>query len=164
MRPSVTAKESERRRRLAVHAVIKQKMTVESVAKKYQVQIRAVYRWLAAYRKGGDRAIAAKPAPGAPRKLNRNNLKRLEKIILKGAKAAGFANDLWTCARIAEVIKREFGVTYHFNHVGKILAQMGWSPQRPEKRAIERNEKAIRSWVKKEFPEIKKKPAKPMQS
>ena len=164
MRPPVTARESERRRRLAVDAALKQKMTVESVAKKYQVQVRSVYRWLAAYRKGGYRAIAARPAPGAPRKLSKNSLNRLEKIILKGAKAAGFANDLWTCARIAEVIKREFGVKYHFNHVGKILSQMGWSPQRPEKRAIERSEKAIRNWVKKEFPGIKKKPAKPMQS
>lgn len=162
MRPPITAKESEKRRKLAVDAVTKEKQTVSSVAKRYNVQVREVYRWLAAFRKGGARAIAAKPAPGAPRKLRRNNLKKLERIILKGAQAAGFANDLWTCARIAEIIKREFGVKYHFNHVGKILAQMGWSPQRPEKRALERNEKSIRGWVKKEFPRIKKKPVKPM--
>ena len=95
---------------------------------------------------------------GAPRKLTDKDLKHLEKMILKGAKAQGFANDLWTCARIAELVKREFGVDYHFNHVGKILARMGWSPQRPEKRAIGRDERRIKSWVKTEFPRIKKKP------
>ena len=159
MRPSVPSKELEKRRRKAVGAVINEKMSAESVARQYQVRVRTLYRWLAAYRKLGDKGIQAKPAPGAPRKLTDKDLKLLEKKILKGAKAAGFANDLWTCARIAELIKRDFGVEYHFNHVGKILARMGWSPQRPEKRAIERDDRRIKGWVKTEFPRIKKKPA-----
>lgn len=159
MRPSVSAKELERRRRKAVDAVIKDKMTVASVAKRFHVNLRTIYEWLAAYRKNGDEGIKAKPAPGAPRKLKKSNLKLLEHKILKGAKAAGFPNDLWTCARIKDVIKKEFGVDYHFNHVGKILAAMGWSPQRPEKRAIERDDKRIQDWVKKDFPRIKKKPS-----
>lgn len=159
MRPSVPSKELEKRRQRAVDAVIKDEMTVASVARRFQVNIRTLYAWLAAYKKSGAKGIQAKPAPGAPRKLKKSDLKILEKKILKGAKAAGFPNDLWTCARIAELIKKEFGVEYHFNHVGKILAQMGWSPQRPEKRAIERDDRRIQDWVKKEFPRIKKKPA-----
>ena len=158
MRPSVPSKELEKRRRRAVDAVIKNKMTVESVARQFKVNIRTMYAWLASYKTSGPKGLHARPAPGAPRKLAKKDLKKLEKKILKGARAAGFPNDLWTCARIADLIKREFGVDYHFNHVGKILAQMGWSPQRPEKRAIERDDKRIQNWIKKEFPLIKKKP------
>jgi transposase len=157
MRPSVPSKELEKRRQRAVDAVIKDKMTVASVARRFQVNIRTVYTWLAAFKKSGAKGLRAKPAPGAPRKLKKGDLKLLEKKILKGARAAGFPNDLWTCARVAELIKREFGIDYHFNHVGKLLAQMGWSPQRPEKRAIERDDRRIRNWVKKDFPRIKKK-------
>ena len=158
MRPSVPSRELEKRRRRAVNAVVKDGMTVASVARRFQVNIRTMYMWLAAYRKKGTKGLEARPAPGAPRKLAKKDLKVLEKKILKGARAAGFPNDLWTCARIAELIKKEFGVEYHFNHVGKILAGMGWSPQRPEKRAVERDDHRIQNWVKKEFPRIKKKP------
>jgi transposase len=158
MRPSVPARELEKRRRRAVDTVLNDKMTVEAAARKFKVNIRTMYTWLAAYKASGAKGLDAKPAPGAPRKLAKKDLKVLEKKILKGARAAGFPNDLWTCARIAELIKKEFGVDYHFNHVGKILAQMGWSPQRPEKRAIERDDKRIQHWVKREFPRIKKKP------
>lgn len=158
MRPSVPSKELEKRRRRAVDAVVKDGMTVASTARRFQVNIRTMYLWLAAYRRSGSKGIEARPAPGAPRKLAKKDLKVLERKILKGARAAGFPNDLWTCARIAELIKKEFGVEYHFNHVGKILAKMGWSPQRPEKRAVERDDRRIQDWVKKEFPRIKKKP------
>lgn len=147
MRPSVPSKELEKRRQRAVEAVNKDKMTVASVSRRFQVNIRTLYRWLAAYNESGVKGIQAKPAPGAPRKLEKSNLKLLEKKILKGARAAGFPNDLWTCARVAELIHKEFGIEYHFNHVGKILAQMGWSPQRPEKRAIESDDRRILGWV-----------------
>jgi len=159
MRPSVTSKELEKRRLRAVEAVLKDQLTVAAVAKRFKVYLRTLYLWLARYRQYGHPGIAARPAPGAPKKLQEKDLKRLEKKILKGAKAAGFPNDLWTCARIRDLIKKEFGVDYHFNHVGKLLARMGWSPQRPTKQAIERDDRRIRHWVKVEMPRIKKKPA-----
>lgn len=158
MRPAVGSKDLEKRRIRAVEEVIKEKRTVGSVAKKFQVNLRTLYRWLRGYREKGMTGISARPAPGAPKKLQSKQLKKLENKILRGAKANGFPNDLWTCARIKELIKREFDVDYHMNHVGKILAQMGWSPQRPKMQAIERDDGRIQEWVKKEVPKIKKKP------
>jgi len=100
MRPLVPSKELEKRRQRAVDAVIKDKMTVASVARRFQVNIRTVYTWLAAFKTSGAKRLPAKPAPGAPRKLKKGDLELLEKKILKGERAAGFPNDLWTCARI----------------------------------------------------------------
>ena len=77
-------------------------------------------------------------------------------VLLKGPLAAGFATDLWTLARVAEVIDREFGVRYHPGHVWYILRDMGWSCQKPERRARERDEAAIEQWHAEEWPEAKK--------
>jgi transposase len=82
----------------------------------------------------------------------------LEKALLKGARAAGYATDLWTCPRVAELIARRFGVRYHVDHIGRLLHSLGWSPQKPTRRAIERDEAGIQRWIKEEWPRIKKKP------
>lgn len=158
-RPLGSGKKLEERRLRAVLEVVNDELAPATVAKKYKVEVGTVYRWIGKYRKDKKRGLKSRPTPGAPTRLSTEQLQDLEKLILKGAKASGFGNDLWTCARIKDLIKKEFGVDYHFNHVGKILSKMGWSPQRPEKRAIERDDKRIRDWVKKEFPRIKKKPA-----
>lgn len=158
-RPLGSGQKLEERRIKAVQEVIKEGLAPAAVARKYKVEVGTLYRWIGKFRQDKKLGLKSRPTPGAPRRLTDAQLAKLEKLILVGAKAAGFPNDLWTCARIAELIKQEFGVQYHFNHVGKILSGMGWSPQRPEKRAIERDDKRIRHWVKKEFPNIKKKPA-----
>ena len=157
-RPLGSGTKLEERRLKAVQEV-KDGATPVAVAKKYKVEVGTLYRWIGKNRKDKKNGLKSRPTPGAPKRLSDADLVLLEKMILKGAKAAGFPNDLWTCLRIKDLIKKEFGVDYHFNHVGKILARMGWSPQRPEKRAIERDDRRIRDWVKKEFPRIKKKPA-----
>ena len=77
--------------------------------------------------------------------------------LLLGAQAAGFATDLWTCPRVTELIEKQFGVRYHVDHVGRLLHALGWSPQRPERRAAERDEAAIQNWIKSDWPRIKKK-------
>jgi transposase len=78
--------------------------------------------------------------------------------LLKGAKAAGFPTDLWTCPRVAQLIRESFSVTYHVDHVGRLLRDLGWSPQKPQRRAVERDEAEIQRWVKEEWPRVKKKP------
>ena len=77
--------------------------------------------------------------------------------LLKGAKSNGFSTDLWTCPRVAQLIWERFGVDYHVDHIGRLLHGLGWGPQKPQRRAIERDEEAIRRWVNKEWPRIKKK-------
>ena len=94
---------------------------------------------------------------GRPPKLGRKQHPRLERLLLKGAKAAGYESDLWTCPRIAEVISAQFGVVYHRDHIGRLLRSLGWSPQRPQRRALERNEERIQGWVREDWPRIRPK-------
>jgi putative transposase len=151
------AKLAERRKR-AVKEAVAGDFTQVAVAKKYNVTLRALQFWMAAYRKDKKKGLESKPTPGAPRRLSAGQIAALEEFLLKGAKAAGFPNDLWSCPRIRDLIEKKFGVSYHVDHIGRLLSRLGWSPQRPEKQAIERDDKRIRHWVKKEFPRIKKKP------
>jgi transposase len=100
--------------------------------------------------------LQAKPAPGRPRRLTARQRARLLQLLLKGAMAQGFSTDLWTLPRVATVITHTFGVTYHPAHVWKILRGEGWSCQKPERRARERDEAAIQRWRTDRWPHIKK--------
>ena len=157
MRPHGSPEQLERRRRKALELLGQGYQPVE-VANKVGVDRRSVRRWKAAYRKNGMQAIQAKPAPGRPPKLDARARKKLERLLIKGAKASGFPTDLWTCPRVARFIKRHFGVDYHVDHIGRLLHSLGFSPQRPQRRAIERDEEQVRRWVKHQWPRIKKKP------
>jgi transposase len=97
-------------------------------------------------------------APGRPSRLDPKAKRRLEKALLRGAVAAGFPTDLWTCPRVARLIEEHLGITYHVDHVCRLLHSLGWSPQKPQRRAIERDEEEIRRWVKQEWRRIKKEP------
>jgi len=90
--------------------------------------------------------------------LRTAQLRKLEKTLLRGALASGYRTDLWTTRRIADIIERFFGVTYHPDHVGRLLGKMSWSHQKPEKRALERDEEAIQRWKEREWPRVKKTP------
>jgi transposase len=155
MRPNGDPKELERRRRRAIALLEEGLMPVE-VARRVGVDRRSVRRWKAAYRKRGEAALAAKPAPGRPAKLSERDLRRLERQLLKGAHAAGFASDLWTCPRVAQWIEERFGIEYHVRHVPRVLRGLGFSPQKPDRRAVERDEPAIVQWVKRDWPRVKK--------
>jgi transposase len=143
------------------HAVtrLEQGLTQAEVARAVDVDPRSVRRWKHDLRFGGRAALQAVPASGRPRKLTSAQRQRLEKHLLKGARAAGFPTDLWTCPRVAEHIARRFAVRYHVDHVCRLLHSMNWSPQKPTRRAIERDEEGIGQWVKQAWPAIKKKQA-----
>lgn len=82
---------------------------------------------------------------------------QLPSLLQRGAEAFGFAGDIWTTARVAEVIRREFGVSYHRAHISKVMRRIGWSLQKPARRAIQRDEQAIEQWQKERWPDLKKK-------
>ena len=147
MRPCGSPEVLEQRRRRGM-ALLKEGCTPVEVARQMGVDRRSVRRWKAAYRKRGEAGIQARPAPGRPPALDAKGKKRLVKILLKGAHAAGFPTDLWTCPRVAQVIWDRFGVDYHVDHVGRLLHGLGFSPQKPTRRAIERDEAEIQRWVK----------------
>ena len=100
-------------------------------------------------------ALRSKTHPGRPSRLDDEQQRQLVTILLQGPRQAGYMTDLWTCRRIAEVISRTFDVTYHPSHVWKVLRGLGWTCQKPERRARERNEEAIADWRKFEWPRIK---------
>jgi transposase len=156
MRPHGSPKELERRRQRAI-ALLQEGYQPVDVASILGVDRRSVRRWNETHRKKGEEGIQAKQASGRPPKLDSKDLRKLEKSLLKGSKKAGFPTDLWTCPRIAHLIKSLFGVNYHVDHIGRILHDLGWSPQKPERRAIERNETRIKEWIKVDWPRIKKK-------
>ena len=158
MRPTGSPEELERRRLRAL-GLLKQGLWPSEVAKRVGVDRRSVRRWKAAARRRGEAGVKAKPTPGRPAKLTAAHKRRLEVLLLKGAQAAGFETDLWTCLRVAEVVQRRFGVSYHVDHVGRLLHELGWSPQLPTRHAVERDEAAIRRWVHPTWPRVKKTPA-----
>jgi transposase len=95
--------------------------------------------------------------PGAPSRLSAEQKERLLAELSQGAEAHGFAGDVWTTARIAQFILQRFGVRYHRDHIGPLLRQLGWSPQRPIVRASQRDEAVIEQWVETTWPELEKK-------
>lgn len=156
MRPEGSPEELERRRYRAIDLLKEGAQPVE-VARVIGVDRRSVRRWWSVYRRKGASAVAARPVPGRPPKLDARQRRQLERALLRGAQACGFESELWSCPRVAQVVRREFGVHYHVDHVGRLLRSLGWSPQRPARRARERDEAAIRNWVKSEWPRVKKK-------
>jgi len=159
MRTKGSAAELERRRRQAV-ALLEEGLTGAQVARVLGVSGAAVSRWKQAYEKGGPAALAAKPHPGGRPRLSAAQRRRLAKLLLKGPRHHGYRTELWTLGRVAEVIATTFGVQYHPCHVWKVLRGMGWSCQKPERRARERDEEAIRRWRQEDWPRIKKRPKK----
>jgi transposase len=150
-RPIGSAAELERRRRRAVAAVASGQRP-DAVACTLGVTCASVYRWLKLSKKPTD-GLAAKPHPGPATRLSATQLQRLETLLLQGAKAHGWSTQLWTCARIAVLIQRHFGIVFHHDHVGRILRKrLNWTPQKPRRRARERDEAAIRHFKKVRFP------------
>lgn len=157
MRPHGSPAELEARRRRAV-ALLNQGLGVREVARRIGCSPTSVSRWHAEVETGGRDALRPKPAPGRPRRLTARQRQQLLKLLLKGATAHGFSTGLWTLPRVAAVIARTFGVRYHPAHVWKILRGEGWSCQKPERRARERDEAAIQRWRQDRWPHIKKRP------
>ena len=157
MRPTGSAEALEVRRRIAARQLQEGK-GIREVARLVGASPSSVHGWKQALAEGGPEALKAKAHPGRPAKLRSEQKEELEQLLLEGPLAAGFPTDLWTLRRVAQVIERHFGVRYHPGHVWRILRGMEWSPQKPERRARERDEEAIEEWRQKEWPRIKKKP------
>src|SRR5215217_1207908 len=115
----------------------------------------AVSRWLAAAEEGGPEVLRSRLHPGRAGKLLPGQRYLLADCLWHGAEAYGFPGDVWTCDRIRQVIKEEFGVAYHKGHVSRILKEIGWTPQVPITRAIQRDEGAIQRWRDEAWPELK---------
>jgi transposase len=126
------------------------------VARSLRVSLRAIYGWLAQYRRGGWGALKAKPLFGRPRKLNARAMEWIYNTITKkNPLQLKFDFALWTRDMVAKLIKDKFGVVLSANSVGRLLAQLGITCQKPLHRAQERDEALVEQWLKKEYPKIK---------
>ena len=159
MRPKGNAEELERRRRMAIDFLQKGR-TTKQVAEFLGCDPRSVRRWRAAYDKNKDHGLAPIPPPGRPSRLTARQKKALVGRLLKGAKANGFSTDLWTCRRIAQLIERRYEIRYHVCSMPRFLAALGFSYQKPQKRAVERDEQAIARWVARDLAADKKNAAR----
>lgn len=119
-------------------------------------------RWLQVtlqrFRERGARGLRHRPHAGRQPKISARQRQQLLARILKGARANGFATDLWTAPRVRELIQQLFGVSYHVHHVPKLLQQLGLSCRKPERRARQRDEAAIARWIRCDWKRIKKTP------
>ncbi len=145
----------EERRRLA-YRWLRKGVSKAEIARRLDVAYKTVWAWENRQRTQGPNSWREAPHPGGPRKLNEKQHKRLREILLEGALAHGYATDLWTLKRVAEVIEKEFGEEYTQSGVWHVLRDLGMSAQVPIPRALERDEAYIRHWKKVEWPKIQR--------
>ncbi len=156
-RPRGSAQQLEGRRYRAMK-LLHTRRSLHEVAQLIGCHASSVMRWRDARRRGGRAGLEVRRASGRPRKLSDEQCGRLLELLLEGAMAQGYRTELWTTQRIAEVIEARFGVSYHRDHVGRLMHSLGWSCQKPERRALERDEEAIARWKREVWPEVKKTP------
>ncbi len=155
MRVAGSADELERRRRRAL-ALLDEGRSLHEVARRIGCDASSVMRWRDCREREGDQGLRVRSSPGRPRKLSQRQRDRLVRHLLRGAHANGFGTDLWTTPRIGELIARLFGVRYHRAHISRLMHRLGWTHQKPARRALERNEDVIEQWKKARWPAVKK--------
>ena len=129
------------------------------VAKVVGVARQTVHTWKGMLDEGGIDALRAVPERGRPAQLDGEQLAAVRAALLRSPTEHGFGTELWTLKRVGAVIERMCGVRFGQTQVWRILGSLGFSAQKPEKRAIERNADAVRSWKRSTWPSLKKKPS-----
>jgi transposase len=152
----LTREQLAERRAEAVRLLEAGEMKQAEIARHLGVTEAAVSKWKRQLAEEGPEALQMRKATGRPPKLDEAAKQALVKKLEEGAVAAGFATEQWTQARVKKVIEREFGVRYHQNYISRLLDDLGWSVQKPDPRAIERDEDLIRAWLSRDWPRIKK--------
>ena len=155
MRTKGSSDELEHRRRLAVQRCL-EGYTVDEVSGFLGISPRSVRRWLASFRDRGPEGLGARAVPGRPRKLTVTQ----EKIALRWLRGSpmehGFATELWTASRLAQLIAEEFAIHFNPRALSTWLRDRGFTPQKPERMPRERDPGAIAAWLASDWPRIKK--------
>lgn len=155
MRTTGSSTVLEYRRSLAVQR-IEEGYSVQEVTDFLGVAPSSVRRWVATFRQRGADGLAAQPVPGRPPKLTSTQEKIVCRWLADHPTEHGFATELWTAPRLAQLIEQEFGVHFHPNYLTAWLRQRGFTPQKPRRRARERDDAAIARWLETDWPRIKK--------
>ena len=152
----LTREQMAERRAEGVRLLQTGELSQAQIARHLGVTEAAVSKWKKTLETQGPEALRARRATGRPPKLDATERSQLVTILEEGALAAGFPTEQWTLARVKEVIQREFDVHYHRNYLSRLLHGLGWSVQKPETRALERDEELIQAWLRQDWPRIKK--------
>jgi transposase len=130
--------------------------SIGEVADFVGVDRRTVRRWVAAFRQSGASALAAQPVPGRPPKLTSTQEKIVGRWLADNPTEHGFATELWSAPRLAQLIEQELGICFHSDYLTTWLRQRGYTPQKPRRVHRERDDEAIAGWLAKDWPRIKK--------
>jgi transposase len=147
-------------RRLQAARLFAKGLHPAEVARRLGVSRQSTSVWFRAWEAEGNQGLKRAERAGRPPLLTEKELRQVERALLKGPRAHGWSTELWTLKRVADVIAMETGVRYQIGHVWRILRRLRWSWQKPVRRAMERDEQAIRAWVREEWPAIKKGPVR----
>lgn len=154
--PSKYSRAQLEERRLAALPVIQAgRTTNQQIADQFGVSIHTVYTWKERLKTQGG--LEARSTPGRPSRLSAEQQEQICTLLEEGADVYGFPDPSWTAPRLRDVIGRVLGVWYHPDHVRKLLYQLGFTPQKPSKGALEQNEQAVRTWVQTTRPALEKK-------
>lgn len=145
-------------RRLRAWELKQEGWNQQKIADALGVSKGAVSQWIKRGREGGVEGLRRRVAPGATPRLGAEQRARLPELLARGAPAHGFRGDVWTCERVAKVIQKEFGVSYHPAHVSRLLKKLRLSLQKPQRQANQRDEEAIERWKEERWPELKRGP------
>lgn len=151
--------EAGAKRRVRAARLLQEGKTPPEVAALVGAPRQTVYRWRDVLESEGFEALRTMSKGGRPARLGAEELARLQVALLEGPTAHGFGTPLWTLKRVRVFVEREFGVRYSEVHIWRLLGQLGFSSQKPERRALERDEAAIEHWKKRTWPGLKKKPS-----
>jgi transposase len=144
-------------RRLRALELKQQGWSQQRIAEALGVSKGAVSQWMKRARDGGGvEALKRRPAPGARPRLSEQQRHKVPELLAQGAEAHGFRGEVWTCERVAIVIRKEFGVTYHPAHVSRLLKALRQSLHKPKRLSEQRDEEAIDNWKLKKWPSLKR--------
>lgn len=146
------------KRRLRAARLFDKGCTSAEVARRLEVARQVAHRWKQAWEAGGNAALVSKGKAGPKPRIGAQARQQISEALIAGPASQGYKTQLWTLPRVQALIEQLTGVRYHEGHVWRVLGSLGFSCQRPERRAIERDEKAVKAWKRKTWPQLKKTP------
>ena len=157
MRTKGSPEELEHRRQLAIRRYL-EGYSSDEIAAFLDVAPRTVWRWLARFHEQGREGLASRPVPGRPPKLTTTQEKVVRRWLTEDPTKHGFATELWTGSRLAELVRQEFGIRLNPRYLCSWMRARGFTPQKPQRVAREGDPEEVAAWLKSQWPRIKKRP------